>query len=508
MLSLLAVFIIFFDKCNSLEPNTETTCDANDLTCKNDALDGGWHHSKDHTMRALLHSDCDILRVDGRTLTRDKFESLKDQPLLITGLMDDWPAQSRWRKQSLISLYGHLQTPYGGASFISQYGPRDSNIQRISLETFIEERLPAGAFTFNHESGEKELPFSVKKDIRFPRVLSHLFRDSHIFFSLGSDKQGTSFHAHLADICAVVYGKKYWFFYEPENMVKEVYDNAAFLSPYTWFSHTYSNIPEEHEPLECVQNAGEIMYIPDFWHHSTMNIGETVAVGFEKHPGQKNWFNQLENTPKVPLLYSLAESTSRDDNYNLNLIKERLVLEPSNLNMKFRKIYYLQKLKRFDDMRAEILNSRLVMLGAERYFEKSLEHNNNTKRDIALHWAAAANFFLRSLNPPMAADANEWARNALEVDPENLSALIIKAFITLENEDIEPHAMYMYRANAVAPNHPNVKYLRKISFINLKDKDNNDQWKKKWKKKEEQIRKKYKKEKKSKEEESEDGKKK
>ena len=34
-----------------------------------------------------------------------------------------------------------------------------------------------------------------------------------------------------------------------------------------------------HLPLECVQRAGETLYLPSGWKHATLNIGETIGVG-------------------------------------------------------------------------------------------------------------------------------------------------------------------------------------------------------------------------------------
>ena len=33
---------------------------------------------------------------------------------------------------------------------------------------------------------------------------------------------------------------------------------------------------------ECIQRAGEAIYIPAGWHHAVVNIGETVALAVQK----------------------------------------------------------------------------------------------------------------------------------------------------------------------------------------------------------------------------------
>ncbi len=34
-----------------------------------------------------------------------------------------------------------------------------------------------------------------------------------------------------------------------------------------------------YRPLECVQEAGDVVFLPARWSHLTVNIGETIAIG-------------------------------------------------------------------------------------------------------------------------------------------------------------------------------------------------------------------------------------
>jgi histone arginine demethylase JMJD6 len=54
----------------------------------------------------------------------------------------------------------------------------------------------------------------------------------------------------------------------------------------TWFQKMYPktktfewrSIQKKPPPLDVVQNAGEIMYVPDGWWHAVLNLTHTVAV--------------------------------------------------------------------------------------------------------------------------------------------------------------------------------------------------------------------------------------
>jgi hypothetical protein len=30
-------------------------------------------------------------------------------------------------------------------------------------------------------------------------------------------------------------------------------------------------------PLECIQQTGELLYVPEGWYHATVNLGDTVG---------------------------------------------------------------------------------------------------------------------------------------------------------------------------------------------------------------------------------------
>ena len=40
-----------------------------------------------------------------------------------------------------------------------------------------------------------------------------------------------------------------------------------------------STLPEEERPMLCVQQAGELVYLPALWWHATVNLDGAVGVG-------------------------------------------------------------------------------------------------------------------------------------------------------------------------------------------------------------------------------------
>ncbi len=148
--------------------------------------------------------------------------------------------------------------------------------------------------------------------------------------SIGPSRSGLPLHSHGKTWISVVHGSKKWFLYPPGFNVPDsvgqgchalctvshwlkhfypkllhlphVYDvsntakkniadgNAFTINNYvdvfreiyeykhpSWTVH--SDEEESFKPLECIQEAGDLVYLPDQWLHLTFNIGETIGFG-------------------------------------------------------------------------------------------------------------------------------------------------------------------------------------------------------------------------------------
>jgi len=95
-------------------------------------------------------------------------------------------------------------------------------------------------------------------------------------FSLGGEGAGLPYHSHGAAWLAVVFGAKRWAVWPPNDFPQDVHNMSGLQNSSTYFRL-------HHKPrrgmLECVQRPGEAVYMPAFWTHATMNLGEVVAVG-------------------------------------------------------------------------------------------------------------------------------------------------------------------------------------------------------------------------------------
>jgi len=72
---------------------------------------------------------------------------------------------------------------------------------------------------------------------------------------------------------------KLWLLYPPQTVPSEpTYSQIMLTPPLQWLDDLPS-MPPSDRPITCLQRAGEALWLPDFWMHATLNLGESIAVG-------------------------------------------------------------------------------------------------------------------------------------------------------------------------------------------------------------------------------------
>ena len=104
-------------------------------------------------------------------------------------------------------------------------------------------------------------------------------RAREALFSLGPASAGAYFHAHTAAWNGLVYGRKRWFLFPPLSVP---YGPESGLSMPQWVREVYDKPGALRvRPLECVQQAGEVMFVPAEWHHGILNLEDSVGVAVQ-----------------------------------------------------------------------------------------------------------------------------------------------------------------------------------------------------------------------------------
>ena len=136
-----------------------------------------------------------------------------------------------------------------------------------------------------------------------PKPDGEIWQD-HLAISIGSDKQGLSFHFHGEAWNVVLFGKKRWLLWDHARFETNVTrqrrfaleeEDADILSSVEWLRQLYPDPERTYEirnhGYDCIQHAGEMMFVPRQWMHMVVNIGDAVSVisevGLEKGDGKK-----------------------------------------------------------------------------------------------------------------------------------------------------------------------------------------------------------------------------
>lgn len=98
----------------------------------------------------------------------------------------------------------------------------------------------------------------------------------YTIFLFGEHNSGVSFHSHSDSWNALFAGTKQWFLYPPNIRPSKEY--PIYHGQLNWNQEVLNTLENQDKPLECIQNAGDVVFIPEMWYHATVNMGETIGV--------------------------------------------------------------------------------------------------------------------------------------------------------------------------------------------------------------------------------------
>jgi hypothetical protein len=95
-------------------------------------------------------------------------------------------------------------------------------------------------------------------------------------FYLGAPGSGAPFHAHRDAVNALVYGRKQWYLSPPPQALYSTQPAAEWAA---------ERLGEKARPPEhlfmCVQEAGDVLFVPHGWGHAALNLNTSVGVAIE-----------------------------------------------------------------------------------------------------------------------------------------------------------------------------------------------------------------------------------
>ncbi|CAM6089280.1 unnamed protein product [Calypogeia fissa] len=213
------------------------------------------------------------------------------KPVLLTDLLDDWPASKTWSLNQLIEKCGDAEfkatQPHGKAVPMKLKDfARYMDLQHDEEPLYIFD--PQFGETVPELLDDYKVPTLFSDDLL--SVLSDCERPPYRWLVLGPARSGASWHVDPSLTSAwnsLLSGRKRWALYPPGKVppgvtldIDEDDGSVHYDGPNSvqWWLDVYPHLDAADKPLECTQLPGETIYVPSGWWHCVLNIDASVAV--------------------------------------------------------------------------------------------------------------------------------------------------------------------------------------------------------------------------------------
>eukprot|EP01052_Picozoa_sp_SAG31_P024170 SAG31_NODE_2039_length_6594_cov_7.103926_1_plen_417_part_00 len=249
-------------------------------------------------------SPCNILRlVAGPSLTTAQFDEAVRQPglpAILTNVSTHWAAHAKWSWDHIRQVAGDNEVgtkfaavAVGRGAAIAERGLAAASLP--SLGAFVDQHVlnrsnaaeadPLYVFDpdFFHRVTLSAAAAALAADFTLPIEYFPSFRSATLV--AGPTGSGLGFHAHGEAVNVLIRGAKRWFAYAPGRLSLAMRMNVS-LSGKGWHDSAYDSLPANAKPdVDCVQNAGEVMYLPARWKHATWNLEPALGLANNQEAG-------------------------------------------------------------------------------------------------------------------------------------------------------------------------------------------------------------------------------
>lgn len=231
----------------------------------------------------------------------------KNRPVILTGMMEDWPAMKLWNPE-------YIKTNFGQAQVEIQFD-RDSDPlyeincenhkKTVTLSEYVDMVAQGGEsnnyyMVANNRNMEREEMKDLMNDfIMFPGLLNPQETSGRVFFWFGPAGTITPLHHDPVNLMmAHVTGRKRWRLIAPEQ-TPLMYNYRGVFSKVDCENPDYQKYPlfKNVRIIEEVLEPGEVIFIPVGWWHQVKALEVSLSMSFTNFvfPNHFNW-----QDPNIP----------------------------------------------------------------------------------------------------------------------------------------------------------------------------------------------------------------
>mmetsp|Transcript_61079 Transcript_61079/g.133756 ORF Transcript_61079/g.133756 Transcript_61079/m.133756 type:complete len:413 (-) Transcript_61079:43-1281(-) len=138
-----------------------------------------------------------------------------------------------------------------------------------------------------------------------------------VTFSLGSTGQGVAFHIHGDSYNLHLHGRKQWAIYAPGKMPRTGFSRSETFED--WLRLRRQGPDFTQPEWECIQEAGEVLYIPEGFYHGTSCVEDCVGA-----------VHQVERLTPGTSFERFVASRKGTPSEAVSLLREALKLDGTN----------------------------------------------------------------------------------------------------------------------------------------------------------------------------------
>ena len=235
----------------------------------------------------------------------------REKPVIITGVVDKWPAFGKWNPDYLEKSFGDRMLPI---TAITDGDYCNAQRNELSIKDYLNYLNSGHSGTTKYYLAElpvkKHLP-ELEDDMIIPEYFNKREGSAHSVFYVGKDNfSQLHYHEYGSAVCSILYGEKNFRLFPPSESRKlykyPFYTRLSNMSKTTSLTPDMEKFPLYYkaEPIDLTLKQGEMLFIPIYWWHSIQNFGLNMAtVTFW---GRDIWYRKPPPALMVDYLYELV----------------------------------------------------------------------------------------------------------------------------------------------------------------------------------------------------------